>query len=951
MNKHFKQAVAAFLSGSMLLSGAAAGFPYLEASAADCVIDTSTTFQTIKGFGGINLREWTGYDLSDAEVQRAFGNGANELGMSILRIYVNDNSNQWNLAIPVAKKAQSLGATVFATPWNPPASMRSNGNGQPRGGKYVLNNGAEPQYAKHLNDFIKYCEGQGVNLYSISVQNEPDWSGEWTYWSPDRAANFIANYGKSVTNGTKAKLMSPESFSYSKDYYNAILNNSKAMANCDLFGTHFYGTQRNAMDFPALEKCGKDIWMTEVYCPDSKVSCEAYPQSLDQSENIHNGLVVGNMNAYVVWYIKRSYGPLNEQGNISKRGYCLAQYSKWVRPGDVRIAATEQPASNILVSAFKNDQNQVTVVAINKGSGAVNQNFSMGSGEKISGVDAYRTSANENIASVSVSSATESGFTASLPAKSVTTFVVSTGEAEPDPNGYYFHYTFENSTEGFTGRGGASVASSSADKYDGSKCLAVTDRSANWNGASHSLNSTFKAGESYSFSAVVKQNSSAAEKMHLSIQYTGSDGETHYDKIDTQIVPKGEWTQLANTSYTIPTGASNIQIYIETDGDDGSTCDFYIDEVIGAPKGTVIDGPHPDVSDLPVKVEIKLGDINGNGKISAADLSLAKMAAAGKLTNNDQKKASDIDGSGTVDKTDLEWFVKYLTGQTKEFPERVTPAEPEKKDMRLISEYTPIVQKQIVEYDAQGDRGQKAGVDYGTLQRKEYYSSVAKKNKPYYILLPAGYSESKKYPVLYVMHGYYEKEDRMILNGNNKMYTQNLIGNAIAAGEAKEMIVVFPYVFTSQRLDACTGMNDENNKAYDDFEFDLIQCLMPHIESTYSVATGKANTALTGFSMGGRESLNIGTKHSDIFGYVGSICAAPGATPNFKWNNEADAPSLILMTAGSNDQTVGTIPSGYHNNATSANCPHIWHYINGGYHGDNSIHAHIYNFIRVIFKA
>ena len=139
----------------------------------------------------------------------------------------------------------------------------------------MLQNGKEADYAKHLNNFIKYVEGQGVDLYSVSVQNEPDWSNDWTYWSPDRAASFIANYGKAVKDGTNAKLMSPESFSYSKDYYNAILNNAQAMANCDLFGTHFYGTQRNAMDFPAMENCGKDIWMTEVYVPDSNISCEA----------------------------------------------------------------------------------------------------------------------------------------------------------------------------------------------------------------------------------------------------------------------------------------------------------------------------------------------------------------------------------------------------------------------------------------------------------------------------------------------------------------------------------------------------------------------------------------------------------------------------------------------------------------------------------------------------
>ena len=356
-----------------MLFQAASIMPVQEADAASvCTIDTNKTYQIIKGFGGINLREWTGSDLTSAQVQKAFGNGDDELGLSILRIYVNDNSSQWNLAVSVAKQAQALGATVFASPWNPPESMRVSGGSN---GKYMVDKSKYADYAKHLNDFVKYMEGQGVDLYSVSVQNEPDYAHDWTYWSASDCASFIADYGKAVTAGTNAKLMSPESFQYRKDIYNAILNNSKAFENCDLFGTHFYGTQRSQMDFPALENCGKDIWMTEVYVPDSTSDADTYPQAVQVAENIHNGLTVGNMNAYVWWYIRRSYSPMKENGNISKRGYCMAQYSKWVRPGDVRIEATEQPDSNILVSAYKHSPTQIQIVAVNKGAVMFHSSF------------------------------------------------------------------------------------------------------------------------------------------------------------------------------------------------------------------------------------------------------------------------------------------------------------------------------------------------------------------------------------------------------------------------------------------------------------------------------------------------------------------------------------------------------------------------------------------------
>ena len=46
----------------------------------------------------------------------------------------------------------------------------------------------------------------------------------------------------------------------------------------------------------------------------------------------------------------------------------------------------------------------------------------------------------------------------------------------------------------------------------------------------------------------------------------------------------------------------------------------------------------------------------------------------------------------------------------------------------------------------------------------------------------------------------------MIIKGNSTMYTKQIIGNAIAAGEAKDMIVVFPYVYSSETQDSCSAM-------------------------------------------------------------------------------------------------------------------------------------------------
>ena len=146
------------------------------------------------------------------------------------------------------------------------------------------------------------------------------------------------------------------------------------------------------------------------------------------------------------------------------------------------------------------------------------------------------------------------------------------------------------------------------------------------------------------------------------------------------------------------------------------------------------------------------------------------------------------------------------------------------------------------------------------------------------MLLPAGYTTAKKYPVLYVLHGYWGNEDALLDAGDASLCLRQIIGNGIAAGEAKEMIVVFPDICASTTQDKCTGLDAQNNAAYDNFINVLTKELMPYIQQNYSVLTGRENTAITGFSMGGRESLNIGFSRPDLFGYVGAMCPAPGLT-------------------------------------------------------------------------
>ncbi|ADM69495.1 Glucuronoxylanase XynC [Paenibacillus polymyxa E681] len=397
--------------------------PSEVSAASDVTINLSAQKQVIRGFGGINHPAWIG-DLTASQRETAFGNGNNQLGFSVLRIYVDDNKNNWYKEIPTAKRAIQSGGIVFASPWNPPSDMTETFNHEGDTKAKRLKYDKYAAYAQHLNDFVSYMKNNGVDLYAISVQNEPDYAHTWTWWTPKEMLRFMKENAGSIN----CRVIAPESFSYLKNMSDPILNDPQALANMDILGTHTYGTKFSDFLYPLFKQkgAGKELWMTEVYYPNSdNNSADRWPEALDVSYHMHNAMVEGDFQTYVWWYIRRQYGPMNEDGTISKRGYNMAHFSKFVRPGYVRVDATKNPNTNIYTSAYKGD-NKVVIVAINRGTSAVNQRFALQNGTA-SRVSSWVTDGSRNLAAGSAINLSGGAFTAQLPAQSVTTFVGELG--------------------------------------------------------------------------------------------------------------------------------------------------------------------------------------------------------------------------------------------------------------------------------------------------------------------------------------------------------------------------------------------------------------------------------------------------------------------------------------------------------------------------------------------
>ncbi|MDO5149189.1 MAG: family 43 glycosylhydrolase [Oscillospiraceae bacterium] len=235
---------------------------------------------------------------------------------------------------------------------------------------------------------------------------------------------------------------------------------------------------------------------------------------------------------------------------------------------------------------------------------------------------------------------------------------------EPDADGYWFHDTFEGSTGGWSGRGGASVATSGRSPYSGAEALLVSDRKAAWNGAQKPLSTAiFKPGEEYAFS-VCFQNLEGADQVEykLTLQYDAG-GETHFDMIAQEFAYQGEYVQLYNPNYRIPEGASNLYLIAETTEE---LCNYYIDEAIAAPAGTEIDGPASNV--IPA-TKIK-GDLDFDSKITVADLVLLKSGIIEGFSSKSAQTNGDTDQNGTVDAADVILLQEYLFGMISEFTEK-----------------------------------------------------------------------------------------------------------------------------------------------------------------------------------------------------------------------------------------------------------------------------------------
>jgi enterochelin esterase-like enzyme len=238
------------------------------------------------------------------------------------------------------------------------------------------------------------------------------------------------------------------------------------------------------------------------------------------------------------------------------------------------------------------------------------------------------------------------------------------------------------------------------------------------------------------------------------------------------------------------------------------------------------------------------------------------------------------------------------------------------------------------------------GIPQGKLETITYNSKSIGVERKAVVYTPPNYDASQKYPVLYLMHG---------IGGNETHWTSlcaanKVLDNLIADKKAVPMIIVMPNGRASAEPPSSNFMSDFNYYAF--FEKDLLQDLMPYIESHYSVKTDRDHRALTGLSMGGGQGLNFGINNIDKFAWVGGFSSAPNTQgPDVlvpKIQQAKDKLSLLWIGCGDKDNLI-TSSWNLHQGLVKANIDHVW-YVDSGVHEVPVWNNNLYLMAQMLFK-
>ncbi len=464
-------AAASALAASAL---AMAAHPGPAAASATATINGFTTYQRITGFGASEAfgQAQTVMNAPSSVRQQVLSllySPASGAGLTILRNEISADSgttiepnapaspsappsylplsaigqDQGQLWFAQAIRARYGIRNVFADAWSAPAFMKTNDSADNGGalcgvpGAACASGDWRQAYANYLTQYAKDYAAAGIPLSYVGPENEANLATSYDSMTitPAQTANFMGVLGRTVTRSglpTRVECCATEGWDYAQQYAAAIEREPAARFYDKLFTSHGY----TAPPASPLSGWTGPAWQTEwstfeKWDPAWDDGTDA--SGLTWAQHIYTGLTQARLSAFLYWWGSTTPSENGDNEGLilingstvdtSGRLWAFASFSRFVRPGAVRIGATS-PSSGVDLTAFRNADGRVAVVALNTSASAVPMTFSLrGTGLHGRAVATpYLTDATHDAAAQAALPVRGNAFGGTLPARSLVTF-------------------------------------------------------------------------------------------------------------------------------------------------------------------------------------------------------------------------------------------------------------------------------------------------------------------------------------------------------------------------------------------------------------------------------------------------------------------------------------------------------------------------------------------------
>jgi glucosylceramidase len=293
----------------------------------------------------------------------------------------------------MAKEAQRYGVRrIFADAWSAPGFMKTNGTDVNGGelcgvpGTACASGDWRQAYADYLVQYLRFYRQEGIKITDVGFTNEPDWTASYASmrFTPEQAVDFVKVMGPTLRRSRLgAQLVCCDSFGWQHQgpYSAAIEADPVADRYVSTHTAHFYASRAEG-PLPTDER----VWMSE-WTPSGSVWNEAWDDGTASSgfsmaESIHEAFAVGEATGYVSWFggslgATRAFIQIPNEGDgyrVSKRLWGFAAYSRFIRPGAVRVPVRVADP-NLKVTAFRNRDGSMVVELLNAGTASVSTSF------------------------------------------------------------------------------------------------------------------------------------------------------------------------------------------------------------------------------------------------------------------------------------------------------------------------------------------------------------------------------------------------------------------------------------------------------------------------------------------------------------------------------------------------------------------------------------------------